>query len=244
MLKNWLFFFGCAVAVHAQTVPLGVVVAVPDPSADLGISIPIPTSFTLLITSGLPGPTQVSAVAKTSAEGLTLLDGPINPPTFFVDRRCSESPLPPCAGDLRQGAPVFYPLTGGVGGVPSLPAETVVAVTIAPPGQEPFPLATGSFLRGVEQSADLMTLTITGSFNPAAATSLYFGLWPLAIHPQAALILPDRITISLIQDHTAFARISGWYPITVLQNNVCDTVMLHFQSPFVPRGPTSSGLLY
>lgn len=241
-MKNLLLFGIWAVSIQAQTLPLGVVVSMPATSGvGFGIDTPLQTSFTVLITSGLSGPTQLSAIAKLPAGNLALWNAPITPPTFFVGRLCSASPLPACAGELRQTAPVFYPLTGGVGALPSLPAETIVAVTITPPGQDPFSLTTGSFLRGIEQSTDLMTITIIGNFDPTAATTVYLGLWPLAVHPQATLVLPDRIVLSLVEDRTTFARIPGWYPVTVLQNNICDTVMLRFQSPFTPRGPNDPG---
>jgi hypothetical protein len=96
-------------------------------------------------------------------------------------------------------------------------------------------MTTGSFIRGYEQSADRMTLKFFGAFTPEIPVSVLFGLWPMSVAAEAVTVSSEAITVDLSKDAKTASWVSDFYPVTILQQNQCDTVMVRFESPIEVR---------
>jgi hypothetical protein len=96
-------------------------------------------------------------------------------------------------------------------------------------------MTTGSFIRGYEQSADRITLKFFGVFTPEIPVSVLFGLWPMSVAAEAARVSSDAITVDLTKDAKTASWGSDFYPVAILQQNQCDTVMVRFESPVEVR---------
>jgi hypothetical protein len=189
---------------------------------------------TFLVTGDIAPGSRMVAVAKLpSGQQLVLRDFSPQPATS----RCS-----PCSSDGRRGplprcSPTSYPLTGFDLPVRSVPAHSVVTVTLTPSrlfaGRfTPVMIWTGRVLRGAEQSPDRLTITLPGNFDSSAPAEVYFGLWPVPVRSDAVTVRQDRLTIDLRKDRVAARWMSDLYPLTIHQpGEPCDTVLLRFLSP-------------
>jgi hypothetical protein len=143
-----------------------------------------------------------------------------------------------------------FPLAGNFDGLPVkfLPVGSKIRVII----EEPAPIlpilagntqvgvgdekiektvTTALFIWGgrVSQGADQITLY--GTFNPEVPTEVFVGLWHEAVKPEAVMVLPDRIVLDLTKDKQVASWMPGFYPLTVRQGNVCDSILIRFLPP-------------
>lgn len=231
-----MFLLGLAATVlQSQTVPLGVIVTVPSSASEsLAVGAPLPSARILLLTRALPGGAVAAVTANSSAAAVTIWNMSILSPSFFALEQCATLRLPACIGTTKDSGPDFYPIPDASS--VSLSAAVPLTATITPRAEPPFMVSTTPFVTGVEQSADGLTITVHGAFDPTAQITVYFGLWPASVAAHAVTVEPDRVTIDLTKDHRTFDRGSGWYAITVLQGNICDSAMLQYRS-LLPSPP-------
>jgi len=201
-------------------------------------------SATLMVTGSLPDSMVLAVAILPTGERLTLREFPAE--ACFVQYSYDQPGPFPKSLTKDSCSPASYPLTGFGLPVASLPVGAIVEVTVMPIRREatqvrPFRIRTTSSIRGIEQSANRLQMTIAGVFQPGLPAYVYFGLWPVPIRPEAATVLPGQIAVDLSKDQAARRWATDLYPITVYQQDlVCDTVLVRFQSPLDVKHESSS----
>lgn len=215
-----LLLFASAIAVAQLPADFTYGVLVSTPVSTGSTLAPLNNGLTFMAIAGFPPQSALLATAQLPSGPAVLANGLMCTPQLFASR------------GVRGCRSYAWSLTGGDGQPASLPTGTPVNVTITTPSGDSYSISTGNLLRGVVQSADLrsITLSTTNGFDANSRTGVYFGYWPFAVRSEAITVTVGQIVVDLSQEPLTTALIgSGNYPVTVVNGSICDSVMLSFQ---------------